>query len=347
MKKKIFALFMVITILASLTACGSSKQAADKDAGNTDSNKVYKLRMAGMSTIEHYNTTEMEAACEEIKNLTNGSVDIQFYPASQLGDYVLIYEEVMKGTIELACITIPSQFDVRLEAGNLPYLFNEYSEMENFFLPGNAFYDGISEVHKELGVKFLSMYALGFMGIGSKNAPENPGDPGAVKSGVYRIPPMDAYRLTAEGLGYKSTSIPYADLYSALQTGVADGFLGCPPYIAYQSFRDTMGCFVDYRYVSENYGIVMNDKLFGEMPAEYQKIIIDTFSKYAKNSFELAKQTDEEAMGLFEDYGIEVIKLSQEELDACAKSVRDTAWPTLRESMGAEFFDSVTTSIAQ
>jgi len=73
------------------------------------------LRFANQVPVEHTATKLMHQVADEVKEKTNGRIEIVVYPANQLGDYTLVYEELIRGTIEMAAISIPSQFDPRLE----------------------------------------------------------------------------------------------------------------------------------------------------------------------------------------------------------------------------------------
>jgi len=57
-----------------------------------------------------------------VKAASKGRITVKIYPANQLGDYTQVFEELRRGTIDMAQITVPSQFDTRLEVVYLHYL---------------------------------------------------------------------------------------------------------------------------------------------------------------------------------------------------------------------------------
>ena len=65
--------------------------------------------------MNHYVTAEMQAMADEIAKKTDGDVQITVFPANQLGDYTLIYEDIIRGTVDMCMNSFPSQFDKRLE----------------------------------------------------------------------------------------------------------------------------------------------------------------------------------------------------------------------------------------
>ena len=66
------------------------------------------LKFAGQNPPEHFATVSMNEIAKEVAQKTNNRVQIKVFPANQLGDYSLVYEELIRGTVEMACISFPS-----------------------------------------------------------------------------------------------------------------------------------------------------------------------------------------------------------------------------------------------
>ncbi|MDD4160455.1 MAG: C4-dicarboxylate ABC transporter substrate-binding protein, partial [Synergistaceae bacterium] len=58
------------------------------------------LKFAGQSPPDHFATASMKEIAKEVAQKTNDRIQIKVYPASQLGDYSLVYEELIRGTVE-------------------------------------------------------------------------------------------------------------------------------------------------------------------------------------------------------------------------------------------------------
>jgi hypothetical protein len=69
--------------------------------------------------------------------------------------------------------------------------------------------------------------------------PPAPGDPNVPKNMKVRVMPLAACSMTYEALGYIATPIPYAEVYSGIQTGIVDGQQGGPPFQAGPSATST------------------------------------------------------------------------------------------------------------
>ena len=334
--KRVLLVMLSIVMIFTLVACGGGSGESEGDQ-----NPTYDLKLNAQYAADYPDTISLERAAT-IAEKTNGAVNIKIYPSGPMGDYTQVYEEVMKGTIDMASITIPSQFDERLEISIIPYLTTNYDEAKRVFSKGSFFYDTFAEINGDLGVQLLNIYMDGYMGIGAaKLDPATVMDPTVKKDTLLRCPPLDLYVATAEGMGFRTTTIAYADLYPALQTGVADGWIGGAALINYTGFRDVIKYYVDNKYIHEVVGTIINKELFEGMPEEYQKIIQETFAEEAILIAEEREATDEKAMADLEAAGVNVIVPTQEEMDNMAGYFRENLWPKFEEKFGKDIMDGL------
>ncbi|MCF0248299.1 MAG: C4-dicarboxylate ABC transporter substrate-binding protein, partial [Synergistes sp.] len=83
-------------------------------AGSADAAPLV-LKFAGQDPADHTTTNAMKQIAKEVEKESKGRIQIRVFPANQLGDYSLVYEELIRGTIEMAAISFPSQFDNRMD----------------------------------------------------------------------------------------------------------------------------------------------------------------------------------------------------------------------------------------
>ncbi len=332
--KTILAMVLVICML-SVSACSGEKpdEAVEKE--------VIKLRLAGQHAAEHPATEALNRIADKIMTDSNGEIEIMVYPSNQLGDYTLVYEEVMTGSIDMAHIFVPSQYDEKLEINSIPYLVENYEAMEKVFSEGSNFYRIYSELHQNLGVHLLGIYAEGFIGYGMKEMPENYLDPTKTKTNLVRTPAMDVYKLATEDMGYPSTTIAYADLYTALQTGVADGWVGGTALMNYLWFRDVVDYFIPYNIFVENTAYLINQETWNSLSSEHQAIIEEAFEIESKKSFEICESEEMQAKEDLIADGNEVIEINEEDRVALADYIRNTTWPKLEAKFSKEIMDEL------
>lgn len=335
---KIFACILSFCALLGLAACNNGA-----GSGQTKS-KAVVVKLATQHPIEHMAHKAAERVKARVEKETEGRVQVKIYPANQLGDASQIYEEVIRGSIDIAHITVPDQFDSRLGAGFLPYIARDYDQIREVFASDAFLPKEMAKMHDKLGVKFFSYFGEGFIGAGSVVPLENVTKPGTEKGVMIRVPGLDVFKFGAEELGFRTSSLPYADTYSALQTGVVKGWIGGPPNLNYLGFRDVIKYYYQYNVNFESTQYVMNKEKFQSIPEADRKIVEAAFVDEGQQSFLLAESEDQMYRKKLEEAGIKVVMLTTRELEDCASYVRDHAWPRLEKNLTPELLNGIKAS---
>jgi TRAP-type C4-dicarboxylate transport system substrate-binding protein len=153
--------------------------------------------------------------------------------------------------------------------------------------------------------------------------------------------PIKPCEWTYEALGYIATPIPYAEAYSAIQTGIADGQMGGPPFQGWQ-FKDVNKVWIQYNDFFESWWFAVNMDVWNKLSPEDQAIMLKAAQEESEIQWARAEELDEEyRQKLTKEYGWTIVKLSQEELDAVATHVRKTVWPKMEEIVGKELMDRI------
>ena len=188
---------------------------------------------------------------------------------------------------------------------------------------------------------YMGCYVEGFVQVASNTFIDNMADPAAKKDVLIRCPAIESGRLQMDCQNFPTVTIPYADLYTSLQTKVCDGWMGGTAELNYVSFRDV----IKYLYVvncqMENNSAFMNKEAYEALPEDYQKILYDAFTEEAALSFDRAEATDTDNIQKLKDYGVEVVTYTQDELNTIADWVRDKTWDKDFEMMGDDVKDAV------
>ena len=345
-KTKLLAAVLVAALALACTACGGGAAApADPVSTSPEDFKPVTLRMANQHAIDHTATLAAEAAAKEINEKTEGRVTIDLYPANQLGDWTQIYEEVMMGTIDIANTTVPETYDGRTNASMLPYLANSYAELNTAMGPDSYLAGQMEEIQAAQGIKFLGYSCEGFAGIGTNKPVTEPAKAGVEKDVLVRVPSNDNFKYPTEYLGYRTSTIPYADTFAAIQTGVVDGWQAGPPNLNYINFRDVITHYYHYCMDQEATQIYMNMDVYNSLLPQDQEVVLAAFEKMWTDSISSIEEEDAKYIQMLKDYGIEVIEFSEEELAAFADGVRTDVWPELAGTYTQEFLDELLASV--
>lgn len=326
--KKVLVILLSLVMIFTFAACGGDSGSGD---GGDAAGETYELRLATHYNTEHAGYAAIEKAVAAIEEQTGGAVKISVYPSSQLGDYTVTYQDLGSGAVDLALIPCPSEYDPRIEMNFVPYMFSDYSQLAKAFGPDSYFFENYVPIHAEQGVEYMGAYVEGLIGIGFTTLPDGYGDPNVKKNLKIRCPAIEVYNLVTEDLGFNAVTIPYADLYTSMQTGVCDGWIGGTPQLNYSDFKDIIKYYVPYNVFAENIGFFMSAKTAESLPAEYADIIRSVFAEASLESFETA-----EALQGLKDYGVEIVELTDEEMAACVKKVQEVTWPKLYANIGED-----------
>jgi TRAP-type C4-dicarboxylate transport system substrate-binding protein len=324
---------MIIALICAIFTIIPAVQGTPADAADKIS-----LRFAGQFPPEHTATGYMNEIANAINKNSNGRIEVKVYPANQLGDYTLVHQELIKGTIDMALISTPGDIDPRMNFVYINGYCAGYGQLEEIFKSGSWAFKKMDDLNQTLGVKFLGFNVEGFIGIASTKPINEPLNPKVDKGVLCRVPNMAPYKLGAEAMGYRTVTIPYSDLYTALQTGVADAVDGLPPAAAYTILKDVTKYWYQLNYSIENESYLMSMKTWNKLSPEDQKIIASAVAAVAAKSITIAKQDDERYMKLMRDQGIEVHTYTEKELLPIQQAVAAT-WSSLSDIMTKPFMD--------
>ncbi len=307
-------------------------------AGSAFAAPEVTLKFAGQLPADHVASILMEEIGQEIAEKTNGRIEVKVYPANQLGDYELVFEELIRGTIDMACTSVPSQFDPRLELVYINGFLRGYDDARKVFSPEGWLFKKMADMEADLGVRLAGFFVEGMIGTGATKPVIEPLNPAVDKGVLIRVPNMDVYKLAAEAMGYRTVTIPWSDVYQSLQTGVVEGVNGFSVTAAYTMLRDVLKEWHMTNYSIEVLNFMIGNKTWEKLSPADQAIVQEAISKAAARSIDLAQENDEKSMAMMREMGIKVFTYTPEELAPIAKAAAST-WPMLEDKMTKELMD--------
>ena len=277
---------------------------------------------------------------EKIKEESGGRIEIDIFPASQLGDYTVVQERVSMGAIEMQLACLGTTVSKALNLTAAPYLATNYEEAEKLFGPEGVVYQVVNEVlDKKENIHLISGWPNYFGGIAlGKEAPA-PGDPNVPKNIKIRVPPIKSYELTADALGYMATPIPWAETFTALQTGIVNGAIGAGAEGYYADLRDLMK---EYLVINDHFEMwfwYMNKDLWNELSKEDQDLLTKLGRELEAKRWKAAPEAQKANEKRLADFGVKVIYIKPEEFEVIVKKAEEKVWPALKGDIGEEYFN--------
>ena len=343
--KKLIAIILCLAGLLSITACSSKSTSSSEDTTKANETSTAQsgdpivITIASAENEQHPSVVALKSIKEKVEAETNGGLVLDIYANGTLGDYMTVFDEVMLGTIDMSLQSLASTYDKRLDMFTMPYLFSNSEEAKKVCVRGANSYEYLAKVLSDLDIKLLGYYCLGYTGTTATFYDPNYFDPTVKKDEIIRSYPSDSNRLTVEAFNFPCVTMNFSEVYTSLQTGVVQASFGNIPQQAYDNWRDICSYYYYDKATSEHYEFLINQDKWNSLPEEYQQILDDACAEACLNSFDEAGENGEEYMDAMRDFGMEVITISDEEMETFAAQIREIVWPEMAEGMGEEVLE--------
>ena len=345
---KILALLLVVAMFATLTAGCSSKDAdvgGGTDAGDAEEFKERTFKIGHIRPENSDADNNVKFLKEELSKNSNGKMNLEIYPASQLGDYTVVQERVGIGDVEMQIAPLGTGMDKAFGISNAPYVVENWAQAKEVFSSDGKLVKTMGELLEKYDIKLLGTYPLYFGGIALVEEPPSPADPNVPKNIKIRVPPMKSFEATADSLGYISTPLPWADTFTSMQTGIVDGAIGAGAEGYYSNFKDLIKYYLPLNDHFEMWYLYINKGVWDDLSPAEQKALQDAATALEEKRFAEAEGEEKGYEDKLREAGVEVIEFSDEELKAFAEKCREEVWPVVKDDFGAELFDEITQGI--
>lgn len=286
---------------------------------------------ASLDAPKHAAALAFEAYVE-----ANTDLEVEIFPASQLGTGAEVLEGLQLGTIQLGVVhdgPIASVFPP-FQVFSIPYLF-ESQAMAWEILDG-PFGDAFAEaMTSETGIRLMAYADNGVRHFtNNARAITSPAD---MEGLSIRVQPSPVYQSLVESLGASPVVVPWPELPGALQQGVVDGqengvtnILSASLY-QYQEHISLDG------HVYSLHAYMMNDAFFNSLSAEDQQVVENGVEIALTIHRGMTTAQDMNAMTILgpDGVGMEVTPLSADQIDA----FRQLAQPAVTEWVVSEIGD--------
>ena len=164
-----------------------------------------------------------------VEQLTNGRFQVQSFPNNQLGGIVATLQQCERGLLEMTTsqnTSYVASWVPDVQVLDLPYLFPSL-EVARKVLNGQFGQYLSDSIAEKCGLRVLAWLPTAMRNFGTNMEVKTPGD---LKGKKIRTMGAPVYVELVKALGAAPTSIPWKELYTSLQTGVAEGH-DQPPYV--------------------------------------------------------------------------------------------------------------------
>ena len=362
--KKITALAMAGSMAAmSLTACGSSSSTAETTAAAAaeattaaeanaetaaESNPdAIVLQVAFENSISEPIGQGIEKAQELLKEKSGGSMEIQIYPDSQLGDKSSLIDSMLMG--ENVCTVADGAFyadygvpDFGIVFG--PFLFDSWDQC--WTLIDSDWYKEQCDKLEEKGLKLVASNWIYGERHTLTTVPVNTVDD--LKGLKIRVPSNEIQSKGFDVLGATSTGMALSDVYQALQTKTIDGAENPLATLYGRKLHEFAKYLILDGHVKNFTTWVVSADWFNGLTEEQQGWVLDSFKEAGEYNNEVQQTADAEYLQKMKDEGVTVVEPSEEVLAAFKEKAQpfydmgadfgwsDGLYDTVKKAMGAD-----------
>ncbi|MBS6027246.1 MAG: sialic acid TRAP transporter substrate-binding protein SiaP [Haemophilus pittmaniae] len=282
--------------LATAIALGSATAAL---AANYD----LKFGMNAGTSSNEYKAAEMFA--KEVKEKSNGKIDISLYPSSQLGDDRAMLKQLKDGALDFT-FAESARFQLfypEVAVFALPYVISDYPTAQKALFNTEFGKNLVQKMHDELGVTLLSQAYNGTRQTTSNRAINSIADMKGLK---LRVPNAATNLAYAKYVGASPTPMAFAEVYLALQTNSVDGQENPLATVQAQKFYEVQKYLAITNHILNDQLYLVSNETFADLPEDLQKVIKDAAEKAAAYHSKLFFDGEKELTAFFEKQGMTV-----------------------------------------
>ena len=298
------------------------------------------LKLAGVLPVEHYGSKMLEQIKADIE-AANVGITVKYFAAGQLGSGEELLEDTIRGNVDIVHAFVYAHKDPVLEINSLPFLVTSWDDMQRVYGRKESAYTQImGEVLDKLGIKLLGNVAEGFIGVVSTKKPDNHASTDAKNLNI-RVWSSQVAKAATESIGFKTTTMNWAEVFAAVQAGTVDGAICCTPQVTYTQFAqsDVGKYFVPYNAFVEASTYYASKKTWAKLNEAQRAAVQAAVDKAADSFNKWARENDESYISKLKEAGWEVLELSDAERGKLADHIKATVWPEVEKTVGKEIID--------
>jgi tripartite ATP-independent transporter DctP family solute receptor len=230
-------------------------------------NAATTLRWATVLPANHPSVAMMERVAKQVRDETGGAVDIQTFPAGQLGSSRDIIESTSSGAIQIVDEGAAQfgQFVPQFSILEAPYIWRDPQHVRRVLA------SPILDEMNALLIAKRSMRVIGSTYYGKRHVTSGTRAIKTIddmKGFKLRIPEVDTFRAMAEAWGARPTPLNIGELYLALSQGAVDGQENPLPTIQSNKFFEVQKYLVLTGHIITPRLIVVNETAWQALDAK-------------------------------------------------------------------------------
>jgi tripartite ATP-independent transporter DctP family solute receptor len=265
----------------------------------------------------HYDRPAKELA-KRLKEKSGGKIDLQIFPASQLGSDKDLLQKMKLGQVDMFIpSTIMSSVADEFGVFEMPYIIVDRPHIERVWAKlGDSVFRPAAEAK---GVKILAFWENGFRHTTNNIRPiVTPDDLKGIKlrvpGGEWRVKMFKAY-------GANPSPMAFGEVFTALKTGVMDAQENPLINAWITKFYEVQKYLSMTGHVYAPAYIVTSPATFAKWPADVQKLVTETARELEAVSRKISADYDAELLDKLRPTGIKINEANKDAFIAGSKAI--------------------------
>lgn len=296
-KVALLSLVLAFTTLFSVMANG------EKETGEAEK---YVLKLAHVLPTDHLNHKTAMKFSEMVDERTDGMVEIEIYPASQLGNEKEIIDAVAMGTLDFALCgfgEVAKRYAPVLIFDG-PFIFRDREHQARVY-KSDVFAE-LMESMESVGIAMVSPGYYGTRHVTTSNTPVNtPADLNGMK---LRCPDQPMFVGVTSAMGATPTPMAFAEVYLALQQGVVDGQENPAAAITSMKFYEVQKYLVKTGHIIQGNHIFGSTKTYEKLPADIKQVLSEVGAEVSEWAIQESFRIEDELLANLESNGMVIIE---------------------------------------
>lgn len=272
-----------------------------------DAQSTLSLRIAHvLSQTEPAHDASVRFA-ERVTQRSQGKIKMEVFPQGQLGGNKEIYE-LMKGGANVIVLGDPSgvgDFVPDYGVLNGPYLLKEPGEFKK--LLASPWYAELNaKGQREQSMRVITFN--GFFGGRHALAAKPLRTPDDFKGVAFRVPPTLMWLETFKALGTRPVTIPWPEIYSAMQQGVADAVEAPLASLWGMKLHETRKVLSLTSHFLSWVGWIINERVWQRIPNDLKPMVQEEAIAAGDFMTEKTNAGAEELIKRFQEAGVTVVR---------------------------------------
>jgi tripartite ATP-independent transporter DctP family solute receptor len=266
-------------------------------------------KYSGIQPLDHPSSYAEDYFGEQVALLTKGAVRVEVHHNTQLGDAVANVQSVRNGTIGFTTVSASNVNQVvpAMDMYSLPFLFKSEAHFWWFLAQPQA--EELAKLLEDKGMKVLGYIDSGSRNFFTQKPVRTPDD---LKGQKIRVMASPVMVKTMQAMGATGVPVAWAELYTALQTGVVDGAENNHPSVVAKKFYEVTKYYTLDEHMRIPDLLLVSMKLYNQLNDEQKKALIEAGARtqsYMRGAWKVSEIKDlQQLKGSF----TEIIKIDKE-----------------------------------